>query len=289
MVVQHGSFAAAGQAAGVSQAAISQAMGTLEQELGFALFMREGRRKLTTPRALAVARESESFNAVVQRLSAPHAVRRKAGGGPVTVRVGLAPAAGLLYGPVIYNTIHAAGNGQTLRVVTGPAPDMLVQLQQGQLDLVIAPQPRKFRLGALQRHVMYVGDPVVYARAGHPLVLVRTLAEIARVDWVVAGASGTPGNVIEEAFRVRRWPPPRIAAQCTDYTMMLRLVAGSDLMGVISHPSLVPEAARAQVRPLQIVDGLPRYDVCLFWSGARRIAHGDALVRVVEVLTGPSP
>src|SRR5690554_6687927 len=45
LILEHGSFAAAARAAGISQSAISQAMQALEREWGFTLFERHGRRK----------------------------------------------------------------------------------------------------------------------------------------------------------------------------------------------------------------------------------------------------
>jgi DNA-binding transcriptional LysR family regulator len=126
--------------------------------------------------------------------------------------------------------------------------------------------------------------PAIYARIGHPLAGKNTLADIADADWGVAGLAGTPGNVIEEAFRVRRWSLPRVSVQCSDYAMLVRIVSCSDLLCVISHPALVPEPERLTLRQIEILEGLPHYDVCLFWSDNASQANGgrNALVNVVR-------
>lgn len=285
-VVEQGSFTKAALRHGVSQAAITLAMQGLERELGVPLFERQGFRKRPTERAVSLARASAGIVESVRRLPQAGAQALPRAGERAALKVGLAPAAGLLYGPAIHAALLVSEPGRLLSVTTGPAPVMLEQLQRGTLDIVIAPLPRRFPTKNLRKHVLYVGDPIIYARAGHPLQDARTLAEVAQAGWVVAGAAGTPGNVIEEAFRVRRWAPPRIAVQCPDYRMLVRLIATSDLLGVASNASLVSESERDLVRPLSMREGLPRYDVCMFWMRSPGFPPGSGARAVIDALAG---
>lgn len=284
MIIERGSFAKAAQAIGVSQPAVTLAMQTLEQELGFSLFRKQGRQKYPTDRALAFAKASHEVSNAMKRLSRVRATAPHNSPEQPTLRVGAAPAAGLIYGPLIYNTLREKAPKHVLQILTGSAPELLEKLQQQLLDFVIAPIPRKFPLGQLRRHVMYVGDPIIYARVGHPLAKASTLSQIARADWVVTGVAGTPGNLIEEAFRVRRWTPPRIAVQCANYTMLLRLVADTDLLGVVSNSALVRDFGHLGIQPLAIREGLPRYDVCLVWSEQAKASGGDSFTSIIEML-----
>jgi DNA-binding transcriptional LysR family regulator len=283
LAVEHGSFAEAAKRAGVSQAAVTLAMQTLEAELGFTLFQRQGRRKQPTDRAIAVAHASIDITMAIDRLAGIRPAR-EAKRDTNVLRVGLAPAAALLYSPLIYRRLRECAPGQALRIVSESAPAMLEQLQKQTLDLVIAPQPRKFLLGDLERARMYVGNAVIYARVGHPLAGASTLAQIVDAEWVVTGVARTPGNLIEEAFRVRGWAPPKIAVQCTDYGLLLRMVASSDLLGVISNVALIEDSKRLGVRSLNIREGLPRYDVCLFWSKAAVQNGSRNFTPVIEAL-----
>ena len=283
LAVEHGSFAEAAKRASVSQAAVTLAMQTLEAELGFTLFQRQGRRKQPTDRAIAVAHASIDVTMAINRLAGIRSARKVKRDTNV-LRVGLSPAAALLYSPLIYRTLRACAPGQALRIVSGPAPVMLEQLQNQMLDLVIAPQPRKFLLGNLERVRMYEGNAVIYARVGHPMVAASTLAQIVDAEWVVTGVARTPGNIIEEAFRVRGWAPPKIAVQCTDYGLLLRMVASSDLLGVISNVALIEDSKRLGVRNLNILEGLPRYDVCLYWSKAAVQNGSRNYTPVIEAL-----
>lgn len=269
-VVDNGSFTKAAQASGVSQPAVSRAMAQLGQQLGAPLFRRVGRRAVPTEQALQLARAMRDAGDALARVAAapaPAAARAQSG----TVRLGVAPAAGLMYGPAMVATLAGGGWRQRLSLVTGPAPVLLAALVRRELDAAIAPRPRGLGHPELSQRVMYVSHPAVYCRDGHPLQGAASLRDITGARWAVAGAAGTPGNVIEEAFRVRRWAAPLIAVQCADYGMLMQIVATSDLLGVISHPLLAARAREQGVRPIQIAEGLPNYEVCLFW-------HRDAVV-----------
>jgi DNA-binding transcriptional LysR family regulator len=76
---------------------------------------------------------------------------------------------------------------------------------------------------------------------------------------------GTAGNTIEEAHRVRGWPPPRVLAQCADYAALLNLVAHSELLCALPHPALLPEPEAVGLVRLPLREGLPRYEVSAFW------------------------
>ncbi|WP_051237510.1 LysR family transcriptional regulator [Ottowia thiooxydans] len=282
-VVESGGFTSAARVAGVSQPAISQAMQRLENQIGLPLFERQGRRRIPTAKALELSRAMQRAEDDLRPL-----LQDSAGASPPAhergVRVGLAPAAGLLYGPGMVNVLAKAGFRTRMSITTGPAPEMLEALKCGELDIVVAPRPRGSDDGTLCEHLMYVSQPLIYCRQGHPLAKATSLREITRAHWVVAGQSGTPGNVVEEAFRVRRWSPPRIAVQCTDYAMLVQIVAGSDLLGVVSHPRLVAQSTQQGIVALSVEEGLPHYEVCLFWP--RRIPRREALIRrIIENLT----
>jgi DNA-binding transcriptional LysR family regulator len=259
-------------------------MRKLEESTRTVLFQREGRTKVATADAHALARASAPVHSAIDRLHAHRILSRGQRRPPRELRVGMGPAAGLLYGAILFEALRAVSPRSILRIVTGPAPGMLEELSAGQLDMVMAPQPRKFHDARLDSHVMYLARPAIYCRNGHPLAGASTLQEITRAKWVVAGSAGTPGNVIEEAFRVRRFVPPRIAAHCADYGMLVRLLAGTDLLGVVSHPALTPDAAGLGLHQLQLRDGLPHYDVRLFWHRSDAAGGHAAVAAVLPML-----
>ena len=285
LVVAHGSFAAAGRAAGVSQSAISQSMCRLEEMWGVSLFIKQGRHKQATPHALRIIENVAEMGEVLGRMEAdslPRSVPEATTASRLSV--GMAPAAALLYGPTLEKAWHAHAPDGMLRIVAQSAPDMLAALERRDLDLVIAPQPRRYRAAGIAQHPLHTSTPTVYARMGHPLADAGSLKEIMNAAWAVAGQSGTAGNVIEEALRVRGLPPPRILVQCSDYPAMVHLVADSDLLCVVPHPILLPHDDRNRIQALRLREGLPQYDVSVFWPIASRKAVAVAVSAIVSVL-----
>lgn len=258
-----------------------------EQACGTALFKRVGRQNMPTPAALLAAQRSveiqNQMNRLLQADPQRAEVHLQGRDGPV-LRAGMAPAAALLYSSTIVKqwTAHEA-DGQ-VQIVGGSAPELVAALRDKSLDLIISPRPRRYRITGIQSHVLHMSEPAIYLREGHPMADAASLEDISSAGWAVAGRAGTPGNVIEEAHRVRRISPPRIVVQCADYPALLNLVATTDLMCVVPHPSIAPRAQEIGIRPLSIRDGLPRYEVCLYWLTERNLRFPSQTLAIVAAL-----
>ncbi len=290
LVVSEGGFAPAARAAGVSQPAITMAMQALEQEWGTPLFEKVGRQKQPTKAALAAARRAADLQGRITALTQQEVTLQEwlQESAPATLRIGLAPAASLLYGPTIEKTWRQHEPDGLLRIVSSSAPEMLSDLHRGDLHFAIVPRPRRYQPTTLDCHVIHMSTPVVYARKGHSLAASTSLLEIRQAGWAVAGRTGTAGNVIEEAHRVRKLPPPRVLVQCADYMALCNIVANSDLLCVIPHPALLHAQQHTMIVPLQIREGLPQYEVCLFWRHPPDGPVEASVAAVINALTGIS-
>lgn len=287
LVIEKGSFALAAEAAGVSQPAITMAMQGLEREWGVALFEKVGRQKVPTPAALSAAQRAADLHDRLDALPSFGSLPQvwSPGRDAALLRVGMAPAAALLYGPVIEASWRAHEPEGLLQIVSlGAAGELLASLRSEDLDLVIAPQPRRYQAAGIKRVVLHTSTPTVHARVGHPLAGAKTLEAIAEAGWGVAGRAGTPGNVIEEALRVHKLPPPRVLVQCADYPTLLHLVTQSDLLCVVPHAELTRRTGQAGITPLKIREGLPLYEVCLFWRSGGPSRHARALADIIQAL-----
>lgn len=288
LVLTHGSFSEAARAAGVSQPAISQAMRALEQETGVRLFEGTGRSRIPTVAARELAERSRPVHQLVQSL-APRPEVCAAREPETVLRIGLAPAASLLYLPAIESAVRGIAPDGLVRCHAGQAPDLLDAMLRGELDCVAVPMPRRFTARGIERHLLHTSVPLVYARLGHPLSHASSLEDLAEAGWAVSGRSGTAGNVIEEACRVRRLPRPRVVMRCSDYWTMISLLAQSDLLGVVPHRALLPADHASRLQSLMIREGLPTYEVFFFWPRRPPEGRGAALDAVVAALTSLPP
>lgn len=291
LIVEKGSFAAAAEAAGVSQPAITMAMKRLEQSWGISLFHKVGRQKLPSLAAVLAAQQTGDLLHGLSNLQAlgykPFGDMSPDADTPV-LRVGMSPAAALLYAPVVECQWRLSQPNGLLSIVSGTAPELLGGLIERTLDLAIAPQPRGYKSSYLKRATLYTSEPNIYARVGHSLRHATSLSDIADVGWTVTGRSGTPGNVIEEAHRVRGLAPPRVLVRCNDYPTMLSIVAQSDLLCVVPHSSLVTKALDVGLVPMKIREGLPQYEVCAFWPVVNAGRYAKTVQTIVNALERPA-
>lgn len=99
LVIEHGSFAAAARAGGVSQPAISHGMKQLQRQFDTPLFVPSGRRLLPTEAALQAALKSMDL---AERIGALATTRASPAAHRDTLRVGVTPSAALVCGPALH-------------------------------------------------------------------------------------------------------------------------------------------------------------------------------------------
>lgn len=273
LVVEHGSFDAAAQVAGVSQPAISQGVRKLQAHFNTPLFQREGRRCLPTDGALQLVAE---YTAMAQRVD-QLAVGAPARPDAKVLRVGLTPSAAVVCGPVLHAVWCGANPQRTLALSSADEGRLLADLKGGAHDLVISPRPRGQAAKGLVGQALYQLHPLIYGRKDHPLVDSQTLSALQEAHWAVVQPSVSgPVDVLTEAFSVRRMPRPRVAVSCPDYASMLNLVACTDLLAVVPHPALLTGALHQPLVPLHLRETLPLYEMWVFHMARSRRAKAVA-------------
>lgn len=277
LVVEHGSFAAAASAAGVSQPAVSQALQQLQARFEAPLFQRRGRRRQPTALARQLAEGSLELEQQVQALLPVPPPPRP----PGLLRVGLTASAARVCGPPLYRLWCQDRPRRQLRMDMGDEGQLINGVQRGSLDLAITPRPRGPLPGGLVAHPLYRITPRIYARRDHPLAGARHLSDLQAAPFASVGAAvAGPVDVLTEAFGVRQLPPPRVVVQCADYASLVQLVGGADLLAVLPHPALLGDSPADGLRPLPLRETLPLYDVVLL----HRAGGGRALAGLVPLL-----
>ena len=279
LVIEHGSFAAAARAGGVSQPAISHGMRQLQHLFETPLFVRSGRKLLPTEAAVQAASRSLDLAERLHALTAMGAVPAPRD----RLRVGVTSSAALVCGPALHAGWCQGHPRRCLDMSSADEGRMLASLQGGQLDLVISPRPRAYRATALACHPLYQLAPVAYARRAHPLAKAQSLLELQSASWAIVGPSVSgPVDVLHEAFAVRRMRPPRVVASCHDYPTLLQLLTCSDLLAVLPHPVLLDSRPQGQLVPLRLREALPRYEMQLFTPIRQRRVLGPVVAALKQ-------
>ncbi len=136
-VAQHGTFAAAGQQTGLTQAAVSAQMKRLEAELGVTLFERSGRNAVLTSQGQATLQQARALLALYRTLGA--AGTDQAPGTLITLGAIASYQRTLL--PDVLAHFHRHFPHCRSRVVPGLSLGLMSQVDAGELDMAVIIRP----------------------------------------------------------------------------------------------------------------------------------------------------
>jgi DNA-binding transcriptional LysR family regulator len=136
-VAREGTFAAAGQKIGLTQAAVSAQMQRLEAELGFTLFDRTGRTARLNAMGQETLAQATELIGLYGQLGSPHAASRA----PEVLHIGAIASAQRLLLPDALAAFHRLAPGCRTRVAPGVSMDLFNRVDAGELDMAIIIRP----------------------------------------------------------------------------------------------------------------------------------------------------
>lgn len=136
-VARQGTFAAAGEAIGLTQAAVSAQMQRLETELGFALFDRTGR----SARLNAMGQQTLDRAQELIRLYGDLGSRQKGRAAAVFVRIGAIASVQRTLLPDVLAKFHKQFPDCRSRVIPGLSMDLVNQVDAGDIDMAVIIRP----------------------------------------------------------------------------------------------------------------------------------------------------
>lgn len=136
-VARQGTFAAAGEAIGLTQAAVSAQMQRLETELGFALFDRTGR----SARLNAMGHQTLDRAQELIRLYSDLGSRQKGRPAAVFVRIGAIASVQRTLLPDVLAKFHKQFPDCRSRVIPGLSMDLVNRVDAGDIDMAVIIRP----------------------------------------------------------------------------------------------------------------------------------------------------
>lgn len=136
-VAQEGTFAAAGNKIGLTQAAVSAQMKRLEEELGIALFERKGRAAILTQRGQETLQQAHALLTLYSTLGGSGT------GQPTTQRINIGAIASIQRSllPGALARFHHTFRECRTRVVPGLSMELVNQVDAGELDMAVIIRP----------------------------------------------------------------------------------------------------------------------------------------------------
>ncbi len=136
-IKQYGSFSAAGQHIGLTQAAVSAQMKSLEQQLGIALFERIGRKAALNVEGLRVIKHAEEIMQLVEKIKQPESLIEYKG----TIKIGAISSIQSGFFPQLLKKFKDYLPYAKVRILPGVSFNLLNMVENGEINLAVIIRP----------------------------------------------------------------------------------------------------------------------------------------------------
>jgi LysR family transcriptional activator of glutamate synthase operon len=248
-VGRSGGFTRAADALGVAQPALSQAVASLERELGVGLFERTSRRVRPTPAGAVFVERAARILSDVEALRSEMAEHAGVVRGRVVVgSLQLFSETAL---PAILARFHRRHPDVELALREDVTHEMLGKLRAAELDVAIVNVDDPAPFPDLAFVPLYRDPLAIAVAAGHPLAHIgtTTMAGLRDEDWVTFRRGSGLHATLLEATR-REGFVPRIVVESAD-TLTLRTLA-SEGLGIALLPRMFLEAPGPHVAIVEL-------------------------------------
>jgi DNA-binding transcriptional LysR family regulator len=281
-VIAHGSFSAAADALTYSQSAVSQAIATLEGEVGAPLIERSRGGVRPTPAGAALAghvggilAQMEAAEAEIVAIAAGHGGR---------LRVASFPTAGATLMPQAIAGFRASHPGVEVTLAEGEPEEIGSRLRAGEFDLVLLFEFEGVgeRLGTGLRRFELLDDPLHLAlRNDHPLATRKRLRleDLSEESLIQASASSPCARHVVRSCHAAGFEPS-VSFESDDYQTVQGLVAAG--VGVALIPQLALSTVRDDIRVRALHPASPVRKV--FAATPRAAAVTPAVATMLDVL-----
>jgi DNA-binding transcriptional LysR family regulator len=285
-LLTEGHVTRAAQRAGLTQSAMSRALGRLRELLGDPILVRTGRGMLLTARARALAaplrRALGELQAVVlERPTFDPTTSTR------TFTVASSDLAEALLLPALHARLAAIAPGVDIAAVT-VGRDAGTLLEHEAIDVAVDPR-RATSAPAIVWRALFHEDFLCVLRRGHPVLRKKgglTLARFLELPQVLVAPGGSPGSLLDDAL-ARLGQRRRVALRVPSFLVAPLVVAESDLVATLPA-RLARRMARSlplALRPSPVE--LAGFDLHVAWHERFRHDAGHAWFRRVlaEVAT----
>jgi DNA-binding transcriptional LysR family regulator len=269
-LLETGSVTAAAERLGLSQPAVSRALGRLREAFGDALFVRTPGGLRPTPRAEELRAELGGVLGRIDALLAGPGAFDPAGA-TRTFDVATSDYGESVLLPRLLPELAARAPGVSVRVLPVGRP-WEAALAHGEWDVLWAPR-RKAGAGIVWTHLFDERFAFV-VRRGHPAARrPLTLARFAEIPQIAIAPEGRGRNPLDDRL-ARLGARRRAVAQVPSFLAVPPLVAGSDLGVTLPRRIVDLLAPRWDLAVLDLPFDMPAFDVSQAWH--ERFRHDPA-------------
>jgi len=253
-----GSYPGASAATGLSQPTLHRAVGDLSIVLRRALVERRGKGIAFTDAGRRTVRACRLARAeLIAGLSEVSALR---GRDTSRITIGAMPLSRARRLPAAVTAFHRAHPHVEIRIVEGSHAELIEPLRDGEIDLLIGALRTPSPGDDVIQQPLFEDQPVVIARAGHPLAGAQnvTPAALAGYPWTIS-APGTPLRLLWERMFARAGvTEPVVPIECGSVITIRQILLDSDFMTLLSPDQVAVELEAGWLTQI----GLPPEELC---------------------------
>lgn len=275
--IEHKSMHAAAEALHVSQPALSKAIHQLEASLGAPLLERRPRGVVPTAYGATLLRYSKMIDAELRRAAAEIDAMRGATKGKINV--GAVPTMIPAMTRVAAEVLHSHP-GLKLQIRVAFSAELTSSLLDGELDLALILIPEGGAAPGLVFEPVQPTEPVIAARAGHPLTQRSKLsiADLKEFPWLMPAYPATHWRVISRVFLDAGVPPPEPAMEVSTIVFFANLVRETDMLTVLPRIMLKEGGSALDIVALPVEFPFPAEQIGLAYRENARLLPGAKIV-----------
>ena len=254
-LAEEGRFAPAANRAHLSQAAFSRSIQALEEQAGMTLVDRGPHGITLTQAGEVVLRRARELVFDSSCLVRDLALMKAGDAGELIIGAGPVPAATIV--PSLLVKLRRQSPHIVNRLRFGKLPQLLTQLDAQEIDVCLG-DPRQMLRNehyAMARVGKQFGG--MYCRAGHPLLRKGEVnaESLSRYGIALISTSASLMDSLASDYGFASGAQVPLAVECDDISMLSRLIAETDILGLFLMPSSTktgPDCASSKHRPLPL-------------------------------------
>jgi LysR family transcriptional regulator of gallate degradation len=243
---------------GVSQPAVSTAIGDLEGSLGFPLFLRTAKGMLLTQEGEILLFRTKRAFAELRNVSFDIAALQ----GNVTgkVVVGSHPLSRASILPLAIARLHALYPNVSISTEEGSSDELISGVRSGDFDFILNTWRPDQQAPDLTDEHLVRERLVIFVRSGHPLTSKHAISpdDLLQSNWVLPARRTTTRELLDNAFRTIYGHTPRCMIETSDLLVLRRLLLSSDLVTAVSPLQIDLETNTGLLQPISF--DLPHTD-----------------------------
>lgn len=253
-LVETGSFAAASEILGLTQASLQRAARDFEGNLRRPIFLRAATGVLVSPEGIELGRKLKLATQEIEW--GIREVEATRSGHASQIVIGALPFGGALLLASVLDEFVAQHPNTDVRIVSEGASEMRRRLRAGDVDILVGIVPDSSESDLINESLAKTPYEIV-CRPGHPLANRPRLSldDLARYEWIVGAEGSSRRKCFDLLFT--RGPVPRASITTSSLPIIHELLAGSDRLTVMTSYEINRDSGSLAVLPFGPLDPSP--------------------------------